>query len=197
MNSYPDRLMWLDLETTHLDPKKGAIWELGMILTSGDLTELNRASWVLKADRENLGRVSDWSLVQHAKSGLMLEALQSTYTVQAVEAEALHWAQSRTEWTLDGKVPMAGASIHFDRAWLKEWMPKLEAWFYYGNFDVSSIEKLARLWHPETPQWEDRGLHRSQPDNEDAIAELRYYVAQHIITGPAQLAAEPKRAKTT
>ena len=184
MNEYPDCLVWVDIETTHLEPKKGSIWEVGLIITDGHLNEVNRASWVLHGDRENLGRVSDWSLVQHAKSGLLLEALQSNLVAQACESEALTWLQSRTDWKLRGKVPMAGASVHFDRAWLQYHMPTLEAWFYYGNLDVSSVEKLARLWWPELPQWEDRGLHRAQPDNEDAIAELRYYATNGVLVQP-------------
>lgn len=184
MNEYPDCLVWLDIETTHLEPKKGSIWEVGLIITDGHLNEINRASWVLHADRENLGRVSDWSLVQHAKSGLLLEALESGLDAQTCATEAVRWLGSRTDWLPSGKVPMAGASVHFDRAWLKYHMPALEEWFYYGNLDVSSVEKLARLWWPEIPQWEDRGLHRAQPDNEDAIAELRYYVTNGVLARP-------------
>jgi len=183
-NTYPDYLAWVDIETTHLEPNKGSIWELGIILTDGRLNELNRASWVLRADRENLGRVSDWSLVQHAKSGLLIEALASGLDAQTCAAEAVKWLGSRSDWQTEGTVPMAGASVHFDRAWLKHHMPKLEAWFYYGNLDVSSVEKLARLWWPEVPQWEDRGLHRAQVDNEDAIEELRYYVERGVLVRP-------------
>lgn len=180
-NEYPDLWVWVDLETTHLEPYRGHIWELGLIITDTQLNELARESWVIKADREKLGHVSDWSLEQHAKSGLLREALASKWTAESAEREALIWLHGRTNWIGDGKVPMAGASVHFDRAWLKVQMPQLEKWFYYGNLDVSSVEKLANAWWPELPTWKDRGLHRVQPDNEDAINELRYYLTNGVL----------------
>jgi oligoribonuclease (3'-5' exoribonuclease) len=47
--------------------------------------------------------------------------------------------------------------------------------------ELSSIEKLARLWHPTLPRWVDRAQHRVLPDCEDAINELRYYLASGVV----------------
>jgi oligoribonuclease len=181
-----DTLVWLDIETTTLDPGKGAILELGMILTDGRLKEDKRFSTVVGFGRTHSGEVDEWPLIQHMKSGLLPECWSCNLNTLGAERKAVEWLRREAAPGLAGTVPMCGASIHFDRAWLKLHMPELESWFYYGNLDVSSIEKLARLWHPNVPKWEDRGLHRAIPDCEDAIAELNYYAMRGVVNGPSE-----------
>lgn len=175
-----DTLVWLDLETTTLDPAKGAILELGMVLTDGHLNERDRFGVVVAFPRHRAGEIEEWPLFQHAQSGLLKQCFAESLNALGAERRAMEWLRSVAPG-LGPSIPMCGASIHFDRAWLKVHMPELESWFYYGNLDVSSIEKIARLWHPELARWQDRGLHRALPDCEDAIAELNYYVANGVV----------------
>ena len=121
-------------------------------------------------------------------SGLLPECFKSKWSLRSAQSEALIWLNNKTEFIADGRVPMCGASVHFDRAWLKLHMPELERWFHYGNLDVSSVEKIARLWHPEIPEWRDRGLHRVEPDNEDAISELKFYLEHRVLTASLSFA---------
>lgn len=189
---YPDLLAWVDIETTGLEAERDEILELGIILTDGRLNEISRASWVIKFDRGDLPRLDDWCLQQHAKSGLLVECFKSEIALDHVEKQAIIWLNSRSSWAK--RVPAAGASVHFDRGFLNIHMPDLNKWFHYGNLDVSSIEKLARLWHPVVEPWKDRGLHRALPDCEDAIAELAYYREQGIVTESVNTAYERHNA---
>jgi len=175
--SYPDRFVWLDLETTGLDPAKEQILELGLLITGSDLRGFHdplRRSWPIHQSSAILGGMDDWCLRQHGKSGLIADCAKAKESLTDVKWAALRYLDEVCP-NLRGKIPMAGCSIHFDRAFLKAQAPELEAWFYYGNLDVSAVEKLARLWYPNLPEWHGRELHRVDPDNEDAIAELSYY----------------------
>lgn len=165
---YPDVLVWVDLETTGLDPVKDDILELGFLITDSRGVEKARASWVLRYTKPLEG----WPLEQHTKSGLLEECQRSPFAEHDLIEIVPEFLNAFYE---PRKVPMCGASVHFDRAFLRQHMPEIEKWFYYGNLDVSSIEKVAQLWYPELPKWEDRGLHRVDPDNEDSVAELLYY----------------------
>jgi oligoribonuclease len=187
---YDSQMVWLDIETTGTDPTESgaAILELGITVTDLLLEKKAEKSWVVNFDRRDLAAVSDWSIQQHYASGLLPACFTSQLTLAKVEAEAQTWLRAAVHFT-SNSVPMCGASIHFDRSWLKLHMPLLEKVFYYGNFDVSTIEKIARWWWPNLPPWEDKEIHRALPDNDDAIAELLYYAQHGVINlGPEGLA---------
>lgn len=182
-----EHLIWVDLETTDLETHRGNILELGLTMTTADLMIEKERSWILKFEKGDLGNVNDWCLKQHFLSGLLPLCMASDNSIGEVQDDALNTLRT---WGLSkGEQAMCGASVHFDRAWLKVYMPQLENWFTYRNIDVSTITGLARLWHPETVDFKDRGLHRVTPDNQDAIARLRYYIEEDIIAGPVGVAA--------
>lgn len=177
---YDPLMVWLDIETTQLEPDEGDILELGITITDLDLKIQAEESWVISFDRVNIANVSDWAIQQHYASGLLPACFKSRVTLNHVNNNAAAWVMQQTHYTRNA-IPMCGASIHFDRAWLKVHLPNLEKVFYYGNFDVSTIEKIARWWWPDVLPWEDKGIHRALPDNHDAIEELDYYAAQGVI----------------
>lgn len=75
------------------------------------------------------------------------------------------------------QTPLAGSTISFDRAWLKEHMPLLEGMFSYRSIDVSALTELAQRWSPETykfrPKSDDK--HRAMSDIRGSIELLRFY----------------------
>src|SRR6266702_2139597 len=114
--SYPDQLAWVDLETTGLDPEKGRILELGILLTDSTLKKVDSRSWVIHQPPEILGGMDDWCLRQHGKSGLIADSAASKQILDQVSAQSRGWVGGRGP--KPGTVPMCGASVHFDRAWL-------------------------------------------------------------------------------
>jgi oligoribonuclease len=182
MTTSNQHMIWVDLETTDLEPSKGEILELGLTMTTPQLEIEKERSWILKFDKIDLGHVNDWCLKQHFLSGLLPLSLASNSSVGEVQDDALNTLRM---WGVGkGEHPMCGASVHFDRSWLKADLPQLEAWFTYRNIDVSTVGGLARLWYPSAVDFKDRGLHRVTPDNQDAIARLRFYIEEGVITGP-------------
>ncbi len=96
-------------------------------------------------------------------------------TVEQAEVQVLRFL---TEHVPDSRsAPLAGNSVHADRAFLRRHMPELEAYVHYRNVDVSTIKELARRWYPETfeaaPAKGDD--HRALADIRASIEELRYY----------------------
>lgn len=165
-------LAWVDVETTGLDPDTGFLLEVGVILTNGDLAELDRTSVLIKAPPNLRATMDDEVYEMHHKG--LLEACESgigTMDRENAQTYLCRWLNERV------KEPpvMAGSTVSFDRAWLKAKMPLFEQQFHYRNVDVSTLRELNRRWE-FAPEWEgDRDLHRSLPDLEDSIAQLKLY----------------------
>lgn len=169
-------MVWVDVETTGLNPREGWLLEVGMIATDADLNELSRSSWVQHFDRDNMPHIADEALKMHTASGLLFEAIASRETKPSIEASILQWLDSRVGYSLMKRMPMAGSTVQFDRAWLAQHLPGVEKHFHYRNVDVSTVKNLARLWYPTIPGWHTvQKLHRALPDLEESIAELAFY----------------------
>ena len=171
-----DPLVWVDLEMTGLDPDHDRIVEIAVIVTDGTLEHLVEGpDLVLATSEESLGGMDAVVVQMHGNSGLTAAIRESTITVEAAEQEVLafiaqHVPTART-------APLAGNSVHADRAFLRRYMPTLEAYVHYRNVDVSTVKELARRWYPEAVEAAPRkaGGHRALADIRESIEELRYW----------------------
>jgi oligoribonuclease len=185
-------LLWVDVETTGLIPRESQILELGLRITDERLTTLSEASWVVRFNRSDLSNLSDFILKMHTKNGLIFECMESAMSMADVEDAAVRWAISRlsvarfrlADALPDEPPPMAGSTVGFDRAMLREHMPAVDALAHYRSFDVSTIKLAARLWYPSLSHWEGGGAHRVLPDISESVNELRWYIESGIIKGP-------------
>ena len=82
------------------------------------------------------------------------------------------------------QTPLAGSTVGFDKSFLKEHMPKLEAMFSYRSIDVSSIVELAKRWAPAVYEGRPKAdkAHRGLADVRESIAYLRYFRTCGFIT---------------
>jgi oligoribonuclease len=181
MSDTKPALLWVDIETTGLIPRKSQILELGLRITDNQLTTLSEASWVVQFARQDLSNLSDFILKMHTKNGLLFECLKSGMSVAEVEMLARQWISSRLGSS--EPPPMAGSTVGFDRAMLREHMPAVDALAHYRSFDVSTIKLAARLWYPSLPSWQGGGAHRVLLDINESISELRYYIHEGIVRG--------------
>jgi oligoribonuclease len=169
-----DNLVWIDLETTGLDPDARAILEIACLVTDKDLNELGDGiDIVVHQAGHAIGQLDPWCVRQHGASGL-LEAVRASKTSLAqAEAETLAYVKRHC---LSGKAPLSGNSVCFDRRFLIRHMPKLEAYLHYRNVDVSSIKELVRRWRPSAiDKVTKTSRHRALDDIRESIAELRVY----------------------
>lgn len=170
-----DRMVWIDLEMTGLNPAHDEICEIACIVTDGELHELDEGiTLVVKPSDAPLATMDDVVIGMHTASGLIEEIPQGT---TAADAEEKVLAYVRQHVPEARKAPLAGSSVYVDRGFLSRYMPELDAHLHYRLVDVSSIKEITKRWYPRaffaTP--EKTGNHRALGDIRDSIAELRYY----------------------
>jgi oligoribonuclease len=169
-------LVWVDLEMTGLDPERDRIVEIAVIVTDGELERVEEGpDLVIHQPADVLAAMDEVVVKMHAESGLTAAVGEAALDVATAEAEALEFV---TKWIPEPRsAPLAGNSVHADRAFLRRYMPRLEAHLHYRNVDVSTLKELARRWSPdvlaEAPV--KAGGHRALADIRESIAELRWY----------------------
>ena len=171
-----DRLVWIDLEMTGLDPERDVVLEIAALVTDSQLEPVGEGlDLVVAQPAAALEAMAPVVRDMHARSGLTDAVLAATTTLADAEAAVLdlvkaHVPEPRT-------VPLCGNSIATDRTFLVRHMRALDAWLHYRMIDVSSIKELVKRWYPEAykqaPQ--KAGGHRALADIEESVAELRYY----------------------
>jgi len=169
-------LVWIDLEMTGLDLDKDVILEIAVIVTDGQLTEaIEGPELVIGASQEQLDMMVPVVKKMHKKSGLTERVLNSEMTVRQAERQILSFVKKHVPEK--GLAPLAGNSIHTDRAFLVRHMPRLVNHLHYRIVDVSTIKELTRRWMPDrldTAPEKDTG-HRALADIRESIKELEYY----------------------
>ncbi len=171
-------LVWIDLEMTGLDPEVEVILEIAVIITDGSLDQIIEGpELVIHADHAALNNMAPVVREMHELSGLTEAVRQSHATVADAERLALDFVKTHVPDA--GLAPLAGNTVHADRAFLRRYMPDLEAWFHYRNVDVSTIKELTRRWNPEVLENapEKGGGHRALADIRESINELKFYRA--------------------
>ena len=174
-----DRLIWIDLEMTGLDPDRDRILEIATLVTDAQLNELATGPVLAIHQPESvLAAMDEWNQTHHGASGLLERVRKSTVDERQAEAETLAFLR---RWVPEGASPMCGNSICQDRRFLYRHMPRLEAYFHYRNLDVSTLKELARRWAPEVAAGvKKQGAHLALDDIRESVEELRYYRA-HLL----------------
>lgn len=186
-NQKPKRIVWLDLETTGLDPLNDQIIEIGVIVTDEKLAEIARFHRVLPllacgwSDLDMPQVVRD----MHKASGLEAEVralaettwIEGEYEVHEVACKEL--SAFLREHGCE-KAPLAGNSVgDFDRHFLRAWESMLAvedgplSILSHRSLNVSTFFVLAELWGaPVAPKGD---AHRSIADIESSIRQFRFY----------------------
>jgi len=114
-------IVWIDTETTGLDPHTGSLLEIAVVVTDDNFNELGAYSTnVLGADLANL---DEFIVGMHTKSGLLDELNEGNgQTLEDVKSDLLVWLEQFGDLS---RAPLGGSSVHFDRAWLQVHLPTL------------------------------------------------------------------------
>ncbi len=169
-------LVWVDLEMTGLEPEINVIVEAAVVITDGALEQIIEGpDLVLGASDDELESMIEIVRSMHDKSGLTAAIRSSDVTVSDAERQILefiaeHVPEPRT-------APLAGNSVHADRAFLRRYMPQVESHLHYRNVDASTIKELCRRWRPDVLRSapDKAGGHRALADIRESIDELRHY----------------------
>ncbi|MEW1957936.1 oligoribonuclease [Kineococcus sp. NPDC059986] len=160
---------------TGLSLTDDALVEVAVLVTDADLNVLgDGVDVVIKPPAESLQDMDPVVVAMHTTSGLLTE-IPSGRTLAEAEQIVLDYVK---QWVPEPrKAPLAGSSVHTDRAFLARDMLQLTDHLHYRLIDVSSLKELARRWFPRvyfhTPR--KHGGHRALADIRESIQELKYY----------------------
>lgn len=175
MSRDPRYYVWLDLETSGLDPRVHEILELGAVITTPDLFELSRFHRVIQPESVAWQQHMDEYVTEmHTGSGLLDELLDSPLTTRDVDR---FFAEMFGAMGEPGDFVLAGSGVsHFDRRFLDSQMPELAAFFAYYTIDVGILRRTMRdivgrsdLLLPEVPK-----PHRAMEDALLHLEEMRF-----------------------
>ena len=182
MPQQAERLIWIDLEMSGLDPDLDRILEVALVVTDSELNHLAEKVLVVHQPNEVLDGMDAWNKSTHGRSGLSERVRQSAADEGSVEGDMIEFLR---QYIAAGVSPMCGNSVCQDRRFLARHMRKLEAYFHYRNLDVSTLKELARRWSPAMARGVVKnGRHEALADIRDSIEELRYY-REHFLKLPA------------
>ncbi len=167
-------LIWIDLEMTGLEPETDRVIEIATIVTDADLTILAEGPVLaIHQSDEVLSKMDEWNTTHHGQSGLTERVINSTLNEADAIKETIDFL---SQYVGKNVSPMCGNSICQDRRFMARWMPELEAYFHYRNFDVSTLKELAKRWYPDVMDgYEKKGAHRALDDIKESIEEMLYY----------------------
>lgn len=172
--------VWLDLETTGLQPAKHSIVEVGFIITDYLLAE-KYAEGSMVIQHRDWSEANEWCIDNHLHSGLIAECLTSQNSVFDAEKMVMSQIDRLKDQFNHGvyhdlEFILAGNSPHFDRAFIRYWMESLDAVLHYRMFDVTAVDIFHQIAKGGTLR-DGYVAHRSLPD---AIAALAH---AHRIVG--------------
>ncbi|VFP86261.1 Oligoribonuclease [Buchnera aphidicola (Cinara pseudotaxifoliae)] len=169
-----EKLIWIDLEMTGLNPKIHKIIEISTIITDKYLNILEIGpNIVIFQKQKTLKKMHNEIFNIHQNNELIKNIEVSQENEASAEKKTLLFLK---KWIKKKISPMCGNTISTDRAFLLHHMPKLESYFHYRNLDVSSINELAQRWKPKIlKKIKKKNTHRAQEDLIESIIELKVY----------------------
>ena len=174
MGDLADRMVWVDLEMTGLEPETCAVVEIATLVTDSELNLIAEGPClVIHQSDEVLATMGSFVRDLHTRSGLLDRIRASATTLAEAEDATLAFLEQNAQRSV---APLCGNSVWKDRAFLERYMPKVVAFLHYRMVDVSTIKELVRRWYPppfHAPK--KREVHRALDDIRESIEELRFY----------------------
>jgi oligoribonuclease len=203
-------LVWLDLETTGLDPNAGFILEVAVVVTDEALVPFYSRSLLVDARLDAVPMAADgephdgqWSGIfrqsnptsaaaadverMHTGNGLLTEINERRPGGIEMAQEVLLGELAQALPMADDLGPLCGNGVaHFDRAWLAVHMPELEARFSHRHLDTRSLWLAVQRWSDFGGAPADVRAHRAMPDVMDSIA-FALWFRERFMTKPELL----------
>lgn len=180
-----NRIVWVDLEMTGLDPSRHVIVEVAALVTDAELNIIDDGvDLVVHATDAELAEMDDFVTEMHSSNGLLNDIKASTVSIRDAEDAVLELVAKHCDPA--HPAPLAGNSIATDRAFIRAQMPRLDDALHYRMIDVSTVKELSRRWFPKAyyNQPEKGMAHRALADIVESIRELDYYRRAVFVDSP-------------
>ena len=162
-------LLWIDLETTGIDPQNDHILEVAWRTTNDSLIPWSvTKSHVVRPRKEAWKQLQETPFVMdmHIENGLLndIDTMHDLLLVEDVEDLILHDISIVNEvWMV------AGSSPHFDLGFIREHMPRLARKLSHRIYDVSTLKTLFKsVGHMDDIRNDDK--HRAASDIDNSLA---------------------------
>jgi oligoribonuclease len=173
MTDRRERLVWMDLEMTGLDPRVDTIVQAAIVVTELDrYDELETLELPIWQPESKLEVMTPFVRDMHQSSGLIEKIRRSRTSCLDAERKLLDVV---ARWCAPGQGILAGNSIWQDRRFLAAYMPTLEGFLHFRQVDVTSFKILARAWMGDRAMFPKQKAHTALEDVRASIAELAFY----------------------
>lgn len=169
----PDTILWMDFETTGLDPERDEVLEIGCLATDLDLNVQTTFRMLHKP--HHFGRVkqrmNEVVLEMHEANGLFEELEQFGRSWKTVYPCFLQYIGGVSEVT----PILAGYGVsHMEARWLREhFIGDLSTLFTYYHYDVSVVRRMLQSVRPDKVMAKVE-YHRAFEDAQNALLEWQY-----------------------
>ncbi|SRR6266496_3829422 len=173
----PERILWVDLEMTGLNPAKDRILEVAAIVTDWDFTELGRFESGVGHDPAALQLLVDaneWYSEHPDNTEPLLKLSAQSQPEEFVQAKFEEFINKH--FAPDEPVLLAGNSIHMDRQFIRQWWPQVEQRLHYRMLDVSAWKVV--MIGKYGVEYEKLERHRALDDIQESIDELKFYLSK-------------------
>ncbi|MFZ2125966.1 MAG: oligoribonuclease [Candidatus Microsaccharimonas sp.] len=180
-NKRVERILWIDLEMTGLDPINDRILEIGAIVTDWEFNEIaTYEAAVLVGPRLVEKRMkkgpaaSFWESVPEVRDALIKQNLESGRSARTIENELLEFVDKHFDKDLP--VLLGGNSIHMDRKFIENEWHRLNARLNYRMLDVTAWKVVFE--NKFKKKFAKPEAHRALEDIRGSITELKYYLGK-------------------
>lgn len=176
-----DALLWLDVETTGLDPDEDKLLEVGLVLTTlegeeiDEYTDVIHPTGSIHVTAENVRAVT-----MHCANGLLREAFTTdvkTHTTRAVGARILLWIQDKAR---DYMLHVAGSNPQFDLMFLNkqlELVGSISDYLSHRRLDLSCIRLMLQTLNQNPYDNSHKTTHRVNDCLSRDLTDYRRYLA--------------------
>lgn len=176
----PEKILWVDLEMTGLNPAKDRILEVAAIVTDWDFNELETFESGVGHDPVALKLLVDanpWYAEHPDNTDALLKLSAGSQPEEFVAAkfeEFINRHFKKGESAL-----LAGNSIHMDRRFIRHWWPNVESRLHYRMLDVSAWKVV--MIGKYGVEYEKLEKHRALDDIRESIDELKFYLSNMTV----------------
>lgn len=180
----PGPIVWLHLETDHLDTSYNFPLEVGLVVTHPTDLDVEFGTYQAVVDCHVEDRLSPWARRIHSQSGLLAEMrLPSAKTPSRIQSEAVEvieacrhaYAQSLPSGTVALRPTLGGARPGFHRAVMRRRLENLHLALHHREIDTSTLREVMRRFMGVS-QVPHRASHRALDGARAAISTMRQFL---------------------
>jgi oligoribonuclease len=167
-----NRLFWLDMEMTGLDPQTHRILETAVVVTDWSFETLKSFSTAVFQPPQELSKMDDWCVKTHTGSGLLTRV---PHGMQESELDAVLCSLADEFFKPNEQIILCGNSIGQDRRFIERYLPRFAARLHYRLLDVSSFKVVFE--NAFNLKFKKENRHEALGDIAESIAEFRHYLS--------------------